>query len=84
MVNQMGGHWDLSKIPDITLHYWNIFILIVLGMIIHWLPDHFKRRYRIWFAKMPLPVMVLVCVIIVFVIYQFITADLQSFIYFQF
>ena len=84
MVNQMGGHWDLSKIPDIALHYWNIFILIVIGMIIHWLPDHFKRRYRIWFAKMPLPVMVLACVIIVFVIYQFITADLQSFIYFQF
>jgi hypothetical protein len=27
---------------------------------------------------------VLVCVLIVFVIYQFITADLQSFIYFQF
>ena len=84
MVNQIGGHWDLSKIPDIALHYWNIFILIIIGMIIHWLPDHFKRRYRIWFAKMPLPVMVLVCVIIVFVIYQFITADLQSFIYFQF
>ena len=35
-------------------------------------------------AKMPTPVMVLVCVLIVFIVYQFITADLQSFIYFQF
>ena len=84
MVNQMGGHWDLSKIPDITLHYWNVFLLILLGMVIHWLPENFKRRYRVWFAKMPLPLMVLVCALIVFVIYQFITADLQSFIYFQF
>ena len=33
---------------------------------------------------MPVPLMVIVCVIIVFIIYQFITADLQSFIYFQF
>ena len=84
MINQMGSHWNLSKIPEIAFHYRNIFILIALGMVIHWLPDRFKRRYRIWFAKMPTPVMVLVCVLIVFIVYQFITADLQSFIYFQF
>jgi len=84
MVNQMGSHWRLEQIPDIIFHYRNVFILIVLGMIIHWLPENFKRRYRIWFAKMPLPLMVVVCVLIIFVIYQFITADLQAFIYFQF
>ncbi len=44
----------------------------------------FKRRYRIWFASMPLPLMALACVLAVFIICQFITADLQSFIYFQF
>jgi hypothetical protein len=33
---------------------------------------------------MPLPLMVIVCAILVFIIYQFITADLQAFIYFQF
>ena len=84
MVNQMGSRWRLEQIPDIVSHYSNVFILIVIGLIIHWLPENFKRRYRLWFAKMPLPLMVLVCVLIVFVIYQFITADLQSFIYFQF
>ena len=84
MVNQMGSQWRLEQIPDIVYHYRNVFILIVLGMIIHWLPENFKRRYRLWFAKMPLPLMVLVCVVIVFIVYQFITADLQAFIYFQF
>ena len=84
MVNQMGSHWDLNRIPDIITHYRNVFILIVIGLVIHWLPENFKRRYRIWFAKMPIPLMIVVCALIVFVIYQFITADLQSFIYFQF
>ena len=84
MVNQIGSHWDLDKIPMMVHQYRNVFIMIVLGMIIHWLPDNFKRRYRIWFANMPLPLMVVACFLIVFVIYQFITADLQSFIYFQF
>jgi len=84
MVNQMGSHWRLEQVPDIVWHYRNVFILILLGMIIHWLPEDFKRRYRLWFAQMPLPLMVVVCALVVFVIYQFITADLQSFIYFQF
>ncbi len=53
-------------------------------MLIHWLPDRFKRRYRLFFARLPIPVMLLAVVAAVFVIYQFITADLQSFIYFQF
>ena len=53
-------------------------------MIIHWLPDRFKRRYRLWFAAMPLWLMAVVVVATVFVVYQFITADLQPFLYFQF
>ena len=84
MVNQIGSHWDLNKIPEMVHQYRNVFIMIIIGMIIHWLPENFKRRYRIWFASMPLPLMVVACCLIVFVVYQFITADLQTFIYFQF
>ena len=52
--------------------------------MIHWLPENFKRRYRICFAKLPLAVMVLACAAAIFIICQSVTADLQSFIYFQF
>ncbi|MCQ2148431.1 MAG: MBOAT family protein [Bacteroidales bacterium] len=84
MVGQIGGHWDVSIIPQILYQYRGVAIMFVLGMIIHWLPDNFKRRYRIWFTRMPVPVIVLIEAIAVFIIYQFITADLQTFIYFQF
>ena len=84
MVERIGGHWDLSLVPQMALHHRNVIIVFVLGMLIHWLPENFKRRYRIWFSRMPRPIMALTCVLAVFVIYQFITADLQSFIYFQF
>lgn len=84
MVAQIGGKWNMDIIPDIIVSYKNIFLLIVIGMIIHWLPTNFKRRYRLWFANMPLPVMALIVVLAVFIIYQFVTADLQKFIYFQF
>ena len=84
MVERIGGHWDWTHVPDILQNYASAFIVFVIGMIIHWLPDRFKRRYRLWFAYLPLPLMLLVVVIAVVVIYQFITADLQPFIYFQF
>ena len=84
MVNQIGGPWDMSLVPSMAAAHWQVLVLFVIGMIIHWLPEHFKRRYRLTFALMPLPVMAIMVVGIIFFIYQFITADLQSFIYFQF
>lgn len=84
MVAQIGSAWNLSVIPDICAAYWKVFILFALGMIIHWLPERTKRRYRINFAMIPLPIMAMVVTAVVFVLYQFITADLQAFIYFQF
>jgi len=84
MVAKIGGDWDFSLLPTMFYEYRNIFILFVLGMLIHWLPENFKRRYRLLFAAMPLWLMALVCVFAIFLIYQFISADLQAFIYFQF
>jgi D-alanyl-lipoteichoic acid acyltransferase DltB (MBOAT superfamily) len=92
MVDRIGSQWDLSQIQTTLKSYgdpklWifgNVFFLFAIGMIIHWLPTRFKRRYRIWFSSMPLWLMVLVCVITAVVLYQYVTARLQPFIYFQF
>ena len=84
MVHQMGSAWNLEVIPDICLGYWKVLVLFIIGMIIHWLPTRWKRWYRINFALLPLPVMAILVVAVVFIVYQFITADLQAFIYFQF
>ena len=84
MVNQIGSAWDLSLIPAMLRQHAPVLLVFAFGMLIHWLPDRFKRRYRITFARLPLVVMALVVFAVVFVVYQFITADLQTFIYFQF
>ena len=84
MVNQIGGAWDLSLVPAMAWQHRAVLLVFLLGMLIHWLPERFKRRYRIVFARLPLPVMALVVVLIIVFFYQFITADLQTFIYFQF
>lgn len=84
MVHQIGSPWALDLIPDICIAYWRVFLLFVLGMIIHWLPSKAKQWYRIHFALMPLPLMAIVVAATIFIIYQFVSADLQAFIYFQF
>ena len=83
MINSIGTQWNVNVL-DVISAYRSVFVLFVLGMIIHWLPTRFKRRYRICFAKMPLPLMAIVTVLIIFICYQFVTAEMQPFIYFQF
>ena len=84
MVGQIGSAWRVDLIPKMIYEYRFVFLLFVAGMIIHWLPTRWKRWYRINFALMPIWLMVIVVCVCVFIIYQFITADLQPFIYFQF
>jgi D-alanyl-lipoteichoic acid acyltransferase DltB (MBOAT superfamily) len=84
MVNQIGSAWDLSILPAMLRQHAPVLVVFALGMLIHWIPEKAKRRYRIRFATLPLPLMALAVVLAVFFVYQFITADLQSFIYFQF
>ena len=84
LVGQIGSAWRVDFIPKMIYEYRFVFLLFVAGMIIHWLPTRWKRWYRLNFALMPIWLMVIVVCICVFIIYQFITADLQPFIYFQF
>lgn len=84
MVHQIGSAWNVAIIPDILAGYWKVFAIFAAGMLIHWLPEHFKRRYRYAFAVMPMWLMAIVASAIIFLVYQFVTADLQAFIYFQF
>jgi D-alanyl-lipoteichoic acid acyltransferase DltB (MBOAT superfamily) len=84
MVTQIGEKWNFSQTGAVIYEYRYEFSLIIIGLLIHWLPENFKRRYRLSFAQLPLVAMAIVVALSVFIIYQFITADLQTFIYFQF
>ena len=83
MVTQIGSAWR-GNIFDVISAYGSVFFLFVIGMIIHWLPDKLKRRYRIMFAKLPIPVIGAITVVAIFIAYQFVSSEMKPFIYFQF
>ena len=83
MLNQLGNI-DFSVAPDVLAGFAPVFIVMLLGFIIHWLPSSTKDWYRNKFATAPIAVQVLVGIVTVFIMFQVLSADSQPFIYFQF
>lgn len=84
MVTQIGSAWDSSIIWPFMCEYKAVVMVFVLGMVVHWLPNRWKRWYRLNFAYLPIWAIALITLLAVFIAYQFVTADMQPFIYFQF
>ncbi len=84
ILHQIGNAFSLGVIPAVLIGFKNVFLLMLLGYVIHWLPTTFKQQYRERFADLPLWAMGLVSVGVVFVTYQFAAAGSVPFIYFQF
>ena len=83
-LGQVWNSLDLSLAPDVIYNYYKVFLVMLLGYVVHWLPSGTKRWYRNWFIATPIWLKLLITVLIVFVIYQSWSADLVPFIYFQF
>ena len=57
---------------------------MLLGYIIHWLPSKWKDTYRNWYSNAPIALQIVGGVAVIFCVYQFLVAENQPFIYFQF
>lgn len=81
---KIAHDWTFALIPEILVSYKMVFIVMLIGLVVHWLSSDFKEKYQNWFIKSPIYVKVLIAVVAVFLIYQAHSAELQPFIYFQF
>jgi len=59
-------------------------IAILIGFLAHWQPDSWEKSYQDLFRKMPLPIKSLTIALVIWILFQVRSADLQPFIYFQF
>jgi D-alanyl-lipoteichoic acid acyltransferase DltB (MBOAT superfamily) len=82
--SQITRHFDWHVIPDVAWNYKEVFFLLALGYLFHWLPGRVKSGYRDWFIRKPLYLQAILTALIVFILYQSWSADMQPFIYFQF
>ena len=86
MLNQIWNHFgfDWKTFGMVLWSFQSVFWVILIGYIIHWLPNKIKETYEGWFSKSPLVVQALSVAIIVIIMYQAVSDTFKPFVYFQF
>ena len=84
MLSQIFTSLHPELLPQVIANYWHVFVLIVLGYALHFVPDRLSQRCRNAFVSMPPYLYILVLILLITVIVQVKTSEVQPFIYFQF
>lgn len=90
MLNQIGSGlrelfgFNFEEAMFFFTEYAWVFVVMIVGYIIHLLPGKWKTWYREVFADLPMVLQAVVCFIVIVILVQISDADMQPFIYFQF
>jgi D-alanyl-lipoteichoic acid acyltransferase DltB (MBOAT superfamily) len=84
MILQIFDNFGFELIGENIFAYAKIYGMIVFGYAIHWLPECWEKKLAEILYDIPDFAKAFIIVLIVLIIYQVKSADLQPFIYFQF
>jgi D-alanyl-lipoteichoic acid acyltransferase DltB (MBOAT superfamily) len=84
LIHQVIREFNFSIIPEVLWTYRLVFGIMALGYFTHWVPESWKLWLLNGFIRTPLWFKVALTIVVIFIIYQSWSADLQTFIYFQF
>ena len=84
IVNQLSTGWNV--IPSLTMlaAWWRPALILAMGFAIHWIPERHKAWYRDRFANLNPFLLAVLSLGAILLAYQFMAAESQPFIYFQF
>ena len=84
MISQIIYRFDFSSVLVSLGHYKEVFIVMSIGYMLHWMPDKWKENLQEIFAATNLVTKILIAFFLIVLIYQALSSDMQPFIYFQF
>uniref|UniRef100_UPI003216685E MBOAT family O-acyltransferase n=1 Tax=uncultured Draconibacterium sp. TaxID=1573823 RepID=UPI003216685E len=84
MLHQIGTDLKISMIPEVLIAYKWVFLVMAFGFFTHWLGNTWKEKIRNWFIDTPLWLKTVIAAVVVIIVYQSVSSDMQPFIYFQF
>ncbi len=76
--------WDMEQWKIIISGYKNVFLLMLIGYVWHFLPEGFSLKLKQFFSWMPLLLKAIVLGLVYWLVYATASAGPQPFIYFQF
>ncbi|MFZ5939325.1 MAG: MBOAT family O-acyltransferase [Bacteroidota bacterium] len=84
LINQVLHAFNSSVIPHVIWSYRWVFLVMALGYFTHWVSNRWKYGLMKWYMHRSLWLQAVIAAVVVFIIYQSWSSDLQPFIYFQF
>lgn len=84
MIDRILHHFQPALLPQLLTGYWQVFALMALGYLLHFLPDTLQQRCERLVTRMPLLMQALLIVVVIYIVIQVKSSDIQPFIYFQF
>jgi alginate O-acetyltransferase complex protein AlgI len=84
MLRQITGNFSPGSYLTVLPAYSSVFMLIIAGYLIHFLPEKIKESYRGFFIRVPLVAKLAVIMIVAILLLQIRTTDVMPFIYFRF
>ncbi|MFC2665935.1 MAG: MBOAT family O-acyltransferase [Prevotella histicola] len=84
MIKQMFTKFNPSVLPDVVVGYKYVFLLMAFALLTHWIPDSWQRNCVNVLQKGGVLLSAIAITIVIFIIMQVKSSDIQPFIYFQF
>ena len=84
MLKQIFENFSPGSYMTVLPAYSSALILIVIGYIIHFLPERTKESFRGLFIKIPLVAQLAVIMLVAILLFQMRTTEVMPFIYFRF
>jgi alginate O-acetyltransferase complex protein AlgI len=84
MLVQIFTHFKVSIMFDFIAGYTGVVFLMVLGYILHFVPDKTYHQAELAVRRMPLVLKAVCMVLVIVIVIQTKSAEIQPFIYFQF
>ena len=84
MLKQIVTTFRPQLFPQLLEGYWKVFALMLLGFLLHFAPDSWQNACCRGVVKLPLLGKALLLVVLIYLVIQIKSSDIQPFIYFQF
>ena len=84
MLTQISTAFHAEIIPDFVKGYPYVLMLMALGFILHFIPSDIENHVQQLVIKSPFVLKVAYLLVVVFVVIQIKSSEIQPFIYFQF
>jgi alginate O-acetyltransferase complex protein AlgI len=84
MIRQIFTGFSPGSYLTVIPAYGSVFLLMMAGYFIHFLPEKIKESFRGLFINVPVPARWAVVMIVAVLIYQMRSPDVTPFIYFRF